>query len=96
MVRKSEVFVEYEPGSEMPLPWARALAGDLRRSGRYRAVKVSKSRAGERAVAMGRVWVDQGSSRATGCAAATGEQPDRAVGVETSAGNESDDNGEVA
>ncbi len=95
MVRKSEVFVEYEPGSEMPLSWARALAGDLRRSGRYRAVKVSKSRPSEGVVAMGRVWVDQSSGRATGRAALTGEESVQIVAAESTAGTESE-NGEVA
>lgn len=68
MVRKSEVFVEYEPGSEMPLRWAHTLADDLRRSGLYRAVRVSRRRrsgdGSAGAVAMGRVWVDRHSSGA--------------------------------
>lgn len=71
MVRKSEVFVEYEPANELPLSWARRLAADLRGSGLYRAVKVSKSRAREGAAATGRVWVDQRSSRFSGSDAET-------------------------
>lgn len=95
MVRKSEVFVEYEADTEMPLSWAQALAGDLRRGGHYRAVKVSRSRAREGAVAMGRVWVDQSSSRPTGRAAGTGEASVQPAAAKSDAGKEST-NGEVA
>lgn len=99
MVRKSEVFVEYEPGlepgSEMPLSWARGLARDLRRGGRYRAVKVSKSRATQSPVVMGRVWVDQRSSRAVGCGAGKGESPVESVAAGSTVGKEAE-NGEVA
>lgn len=94
MVRKSEVFVEYESGAEMPLSWARALATDLKRSGRYRAVKVS-SRRRDAAVAMGRVWVDQRSRRAMSHAAGTVESPVEPVAAGSGAGKEAE-NGEVA